>query len=355
MKPRADEMALARAYTNVLQFEGLTEQQMSCIMERGRALHKWFRAHPNTHNLINVMVLLFLGAADFLTLIRLPQVLLSAPPSRRLVWVLAAVLVGSLHSWLIYSLGIFSLHEAAAHKIVFLERGPLSRAGNFIVRNLCRLAGGEPEFYAAHHMNHHAKFGTPDDDEFLNFVLPRRYWLTFLPFAAVLNFSDFVVHRPRAFTKGRLISVVVAGSYHGIYGYIMYHRFGLLFTITVLALLPHVGFYLDRIRQFTEHNLMPLDNKNGSRSFGVGFWGLLVGGGPWGSPCHWEHHLVASIPWYQQLVLHQYVKTILTSQQRRQFLVKPVIGFPLLWWRLLCQSRSFRLNHSGRAAQVSVT
>ncbi len=52
---------------------------------------------------------------------------------------------------------------------------------------------------------------------------------------------------------------------------------------------------------------MPLDNANGSRSFGLGFWGLLVGGGPWGSPCHWEHHLVPSLPWYQQLILHRHV------------------------------------------------
>ena len=49
-------------------------------------------------------------------------------------------------------------------------------------------------------------------------------------------------------------------------------------------LFTQLGFYLDRLRQFTEHNLMPLDNLNGSRSFGFGFWGMLVGGGPWGTP-----------------------------------------------------------------------
>jgi fatty acid desaturase len=31
---------------------------------------------------------------------------------------------------------------------------------------------------------------------------------------------------------------------------------------------------------------------------------MLIGGGPWGSPSHWEHHLVASLPWYQQIRLH---------------------------------------------------
>ena len=56
---------------------------------------------------------------------------------------------------------------------------------------------------------------------------------------------------------------------------------------------------------------------------------------------HWEHHLVASLPWYQQLILHRYVVRLLTPRQRGQFLIEPVIGFPKLWWRLLRDSRSF--------------
>ena len=108
----------------------------------------------------------------------------------------------------------------------------------------------------------------------------------------------------------------------------MYRLFGGLFTgLAMLVFLPHVGFYLDRLRQFTEHNLMPLDNKNGSRSFGLGFWGMLVGGGPWGTPCHWVHHLVASIPWYQQLMLHRYDLAF--------------TGFPKLWWRLVREPNAF--------------
>jgi fatty acid desaturase len=96
-----------------------------------------------------------------------------------------------------------------------------------------------------------------------------------------------------------------------------YPKYGLAFVLlTMLVFVPHVGFLLDRLRQFTEHNLMPLDNRNGARSFGTGFWGLLVGGGPWGQPCHWEHHLVPSLPWYQQILLHQHVRRILTPRQR---------------------------------------
>jgi len=191
-------------------------------------------------------------------------------------------------------------------------------------------------------MAHHAKFGTEEDGEFLNFVVPRRYWMTFFPLAAFVNFSDFVIHRPPTYTPSRVVSAFLSTSYNLIYGYFLYRAFGLAFTVlAMLVFLPHVGFYLDRLRQFTEHNLMPLDNRNGSRSFGIGFWGMLVGGGPWGSPCHWEHHLVASLPWYQQLILHRYLVKILTPRQREQFLIQPFIGFPRLWWRLIRNSQSF--------------
>ena len=137
-------------------------------------------------------------------------------------------------------------------------------------------------------MVHHAKFGTEDDQEFLNFVLPRRYFMTFLPLAAFINFSDFIIHRPPTYTRSRILSALIA---HRLQRRVCCSRCGTRTvrcsrSSTMFVFLPHVGFYLDRVRQFTEHNLMPLDNPNGSRSFGIGFWGLLVGGGPWGSPCH---------------------------------------------------------------------
>jgi fatty acid desaturase len=121
----------------------------------------------------------------------------------------------------------------------------------------------------------------------------------------------------------------------------LYHFFGLLFTVIVVLLMPHIGFYVDRMRQFTEHNLMPLENNSGARSLGVGFWGLLVGGGPWGQPCHLAHHMVASIPWYQQIILHRYIVGLLTETQRKQFLLKPFVGFPALLWGILRESNRF--------------
>jgi hypothetical protein len=337
MKLHTEELASARLYTRNLPFEGLTDAQLKSILERGRELYHWYKAHPRLHVLFGVAVLVFLFAADYWVLMRLPRWFLpsGAEHSTGMI-LLAAGMAGSLHSYLLYSLGVYSMHEGAAHKIIFPPRGPIGRLGNWLASNACRLAAADPAHYTEHHMSHHAKFGTPGDGEFLNFVYPRRYWPTLAPFAAVLNYSDFLAHRPDTYTSSRMITAAWTILYSGAYALLAYREFGLLFTaVTFVVFFPHVGFYLDRMRQVTEHNLMPLENKHGSRSFGFGFWGLLLGGGPWGSPCHWEHHLVASLPWYQQLILHVHVRRLLTPFQRKQFLLEPVVGWPKLYWRVL--------------------
>ena len=343
MKMHAEELALARAYNDAAAFEGLTDEQMQQIMARGRTLFHWFKAHRRLHYVISTVTLVTIFALDFWLLVKLPAWLLAGGASESTTRVaLAAFLCGGLHSWLMYSLSVYSMHEGAAHKIIFPPEGPVTRVLHKISANLCRIAASEPNQYSTRHMIHHSKFGTEHDAEFLNFVKPRRYWPTFLPLAFDINYTDFIVHRPLEWTRDRLLSAPWAIPYHGLYAWYAWTHFGLLFTVVAFAIaLPHVGFVIDRLRQFTEHNLMPLDNKNGSRSFGVGFWGIVVGGGPWGSPCHWEHHLVPSLPWYQQLVLHRYVIGLLTPQQRKQFLIEPVIGFPKLWWRLVRDSNRF--------------
>jgi hypothetical protein len=349
MQIHPEEVRWAQAYEKQLPFEPLTKEQVHSIMERGRHLYRWYKSHYHIHGLINLLVLIFLLGGDYLVLLKLPAVWLAQRSENAAgPIVLAGIVCGLLHCWLMYSLGVFTMHEGAAHKSIFPPRGPLSRFGNFVTCHLSRITGGVPDYYAKQHMIHHSKFGTVEDAEFLNFVTPRRYWMTFLPLAVVLNFSDFVLHRPANYTKSRGISLVLALFYQGGYTYLTYRKWGGWFTVLVLLLFTHLGFYLDRLRQFTEHNLMPLDNLNGSRSFGCGFWGMLVGGGPWGTPCHWEHHLVASIPWYQQLLLHRHVVILLTPRQRKQFLITPVLGFPRLWWRLLRESYSLiRVSASG--------
>jgi hypothetical protein len=337
MEINLSELARAREYVAAHDFARLTDAQMVAIVARGRVLFHWFKKHPRFHNTLNAAVVVFIFVADYLALMHLPGLWLErgqeAPFGRVL---LASAVAGSLHSYLLYTLSAFSLHEAAAHRIAFVGQGPVARAAQAIAANLCRLAASEPDYYSRHHMVHHAKFGTEDDTEFLNFVSPRRYYLSFLPLAAFINFSDFIAHRPPTYTRSRIFSAVCSTVYSGLYLYFTWQAWGPVFALlTMLVFLPHVGFYLDRLRQFTEHNLMPLENKDGSRSFGMGFWGLLVGGGPWGSPCHLEHHLVPSLPWYQQLNLHRFVKQTMTPAQREQFLVAPVVGFPLMCLRLV--------------------
>jgi Fatty acid desaturase len=337
-----EELKWARAHEAQTEFQELSPEQMHQIMTRGRELHHWFKTHYRTHCLINAALLVFLLVVDFLVVLRLPGIWLTpGSPNSIGPVLLASVITAAVRSWVMYSLTVFTMHEGAAHKAIFPPRGPLSRAGNFLASNLCRIAGSVPDHYAVRHMIHHSKFGTEEDAEFLNFVTPRRYAATFVPFALVFNFSDFIIHRPPGITKSSLVTTAVSFAYQGVYGYLAYRSWGLMFPVVHILLVAHMGFYLDRVRQFTEHNLMPLDNPNGSRSFGLGFWGMLVGGGPWGSPCHWEHHLVASIPWYQQLMLHRFVVRLLTPQQRKQFLLEPIIGFPRLWWRLIRDCNSF--------------
>lgn len=341
MHVHQEELAHARAYEASLAFESLTDDQLRSIRARGRDLFNWFKAHPFLHNAINVVALVTLLAADAAALLLLPRLWLTpGEPASVAAVLVAAAVAGSVHSYLQYSLGVFSMHEGAAHDIVFVGKGSLARTARAIANNLARISGGDPLAYATTHMAHHAKFGTEDDAEFLNSVFLRRYVLTFLPLAAFINISDFIVHRSMTYTRSRIVSAALSTLYQGAYAWVTYQWFGGVFVIVAfLVFTPHVGFYLDRLRQFTEHNLMPLDNANGSRSFGLGFWGMLVGGGPWGSPCHWEHHLVPSLPWYQQLMLHRHVVRILTPAQREQFLITPVVGFPLLWWRIVRHMR----------------
>jgi hypothetical protein len=329
-----DEFQLAREYSENHAFELLTPAQVQQIKTRGRKLHAWFRSHSLTHNAISISVILSIFAVDWFGFINLARWILSSHQGIPAL-ILTAIFTGIAHSWLLYTLAVYSLHEGAAHNLIFPSRGTVSRAASFLAENLCRLSNTEPHPYAESHKSHHGSFATERDAEFLNFVFPHRLWGMLLPLASFFNFSDFYVHRSPSFTRSTALSLAISAAYTLCYLSLLYRLFGLLFPIIVFLLLPHVGFYLDRLRQFTEHNLMPLDTTSGARSLGVGFWGILVGGGPWGQPCHMAHHLVPSIPWYQQILLHRYIARILTPDQRKQFLLSPVLGFPVLLCTLI--------------------
>ena len=62
MKIHLEELGMARAYTQGHTFEDLSSEQVRLILNRGRELYKWFKAHPRTHAMINGLVIaLFWG------------------------------------------------------------------------------------------------------------------------------------------------------------------------------------------------------------------------------------------------------------------------------------------------------
>ena len=239
---RPEELALAREYAGRTTAEALTREQTKLIMDRGRQLFHWYKDHVVLHYAINIGVLTLLLGGDYLILLHLPRLLLDEGVSHSWSQVLVASLVcGGLHSYLVYSLSVFSMHEGAAHGIVFPGTHPASRALNWFANNLCRIGAAEPQYFAEHHMSHHSKFGTENDGEFLNFVQPRRLWLSLLPFAAFVNYTDFIAHRPSGYTRGRIMSAVVSLSYHGAYGLVMADRFGAVLPLLSFVLfLPHL-------------------------------------------------------------------------------------------------------------------
>ncbi len=130
-----------------------------------------------THNSINGVLIVSIFATDAFLLLGLPvcSCWTQRGPPVSPGFCFFGFLVGGLHSWLMYSLALFSLHEGAAHNLIFSGTGAWARRGQFFARNMCRIADGDPDYYARCHMGHHAAFGTEDDTEFLNFVIPRRY------------------------------------------------------------------------------------------------------------------------------------------------------------------------------------
>src|SRR5258708_4463228 len=87
-------------------------------------MYKWFKAHPRAHVLINALVITCILGMDWVVLLQMPHWILrsNGHPGTGLL-VATAVLAGALHSWLLYSLAIFTLHEGAAHKLIFPGNG----------------------------------------------------------------------------------------------------------------------------------------------------------------------------------------------------------------------------------------
>ena len=83
MKIHLEELGMARAYTQGHAFEDLNSEQVRLILNRGRELYKWFKAHPRTHAMINALVIAWVLGLDWVVLLQLPR------------WILAGGLEGA--------------------------------------------------------------------------------------------------------------------------------------------------------------------------------------------------------------------------------------------------------------------
>lgn len=323
-----EEYQAAVDYWKGRDFSYLSPEQHASILKTGKEMLQFHLRHRFLHHTISLVVCVLLFGLDGWVLLRLASLIQSE--------VVAGIVVGVLHGLLMYSLGVYSLHEGAAHNMIVFRKGPLSNFFAVIANNLSRLTLAESDYYAKNHLSHHRNFATPQDDEFLHFVFAKRLARVFIPYASVFNFSDFKAHAGMAYTPSRIFSLGLTFFYHGAFVFLMHRDYSwMTIVIAVVLVYPNLAFWLDRLRQYMEHNTMPLNVVNGARDLGVDFWGLLVGGGPWGQPCHWTHHLLPGLPWYNQIRLHLFIRKVLTPDQRKQFFLAPIVGFPQMLARVV--------------------
>lgn len=319
-------------------FPYLSQFQLNRIHGESRKYFGWSVRHPYLHNAITSCIFLLLFFLDYLILAKLTLIFQWAPIP---IW-LMVVFCSFLHGIISYQVNIFSIHEGGAHHRLIQSKGVLSRILAVVAESACRVFGGDPTYYGANHSFHHSKLGTTGDVTFTNFVMPKRLFKSLLPLAIFLGFNDFRVHQGTKYDGSRILTTVIAILYHGAYFFLMLPAIGWLATTLILFVLgPWVGFGLDRLREGTEHDLMPLDTWNGTRDLGLNFWGFFIGGGPWGQPCHLAHHLAPHLPWYSQIKLHLFLKKILTEKQKHFFLVAPFQSFPALLSFLLKKGHQY--------------
>jgi fatty acid desaturase len=315
-------------------FPLLTAAQVEALRAKAALLRQWQNAHKAVHNAINSAVLLaILGLIGFLVY---------ALPSMVRLSTAEVALVAFAYGYLAYGLTNFSLHEGAGHQNIILKIGPISGLLQKIANNLCRLNAADPAYYRTKHPAHHARTATEGDGTFTQFVWPKRFWLSVIPFAGTMPFCDYKIHSGDEKTRSGLLSDATSAAFAAsIIVSFLVRGYSIGSVLVFLTVAIWSAFTLDRLRETTEHNLMPDTPYDVARSFGPGFWGLLVGGGPWGQPCHLVHHLAPAACWYHQILLHFELKRILTPEQREVFLVKPVLGYPCLLVRILRQNLAY--------------
>jgi hypothetical protein len=322
MKNFEEEHDLARLYQDEFNqdFEFLKDDQVKALRKKAKDWYALSRRHTYRHNALNIILILSLLALDYLAF-RF-QYFENAWANIFVTFI--------MHSYIAYSATIFTMHEGAGHRMLILGKSKIATFTATLANNVGRLFYNDPGFYGPIHIHHHKDFGTDKDAAFTNYVLTNRIVKCFLPLAGILPFCDYKIHGDTKFNKSQLLSNFI-GIIYTIWlcrPFIQEH--GRVFFIIFFLTCGWLSFTLDRMRETTEHHLMPVDEMNGARSFGLGFWGLTIGGGPWGQPSHLAHHVHPSLPWYWQCKLHFEFKRIFTEKQKEQFLFDKLMDYPKL-------------------------
>jgi fatty acid desaturase len=285
----------------------LSNDQLLQFNYRAKVVRDWAQNHPQWHSFLQALPFIILSSAWALML---------AAAVAAVVWLklpafLSAVILGLCHGLWGYQWVIYGMHEGAGHGLF------QNSWARFLAFNSSRLLFADPKHYRIVHLTHHRALGTEEDGAFTHFVMPKRVIRSMLPGAGILFGNDYQIHQNPQYTFSRGLSDATGAAFLFLQMALLSPVIPWYFTLLALGLIsPWVGMVLDRMRETLEHYLMAPTRSLGAKELGLGFWGLLIGGGPWGQPCHLTHHMAADLKWYQQIWLHFSWGDILTRQQK---------------------------------------
>lgn len=318
-------------------FPRLPNGVVESLRREGARLTTWQKDHPVLDAVLAGLPVAVLSSLWTLVLVSNPSILT----------------MSLVHGFVAYSWVIYALHECSGHGArSWRAAGSLGAQIRFLIGKSSRLWMADPEHYREFHLPHHSHLGSKEDGSFTHAVGTRRVLKSLLPLAGIAFPNDYKVHmgpqktdsQKKSLRLGFLfalgLSAVVCFAFQSFSGLWVTLVFG-----------PWVSSVLDRLRESVEHQLMPRDRQYGSREIGWTFLGQVIGGGPWGQPFHFTHHLAPGLPWYLQMRLARHSRHALKTAHS----VHPILATSS--WKLAAgfvrnQSRIHREEMKMRASDA---
>ena len=292
---------------NLGAYPTFTLEQDNLIKDQIIRIRSLSRSNRYLHLFLQLIPLLSLFSLWFLTLNFLPAFFTNT--------VIQVSLVALCLGFIGYSFVIYTLHEGAGHGL-FRTYPKLK----LIAFNLPRLKMADPQYYQNCHQKHHKHLGKEEDCAFTNFISLNRFLRSVVPGAGIFFPNDYNIHQNPVRTKSRTITEITGLIVILIELKLLQSHFSLINSLLIVCLLaPWFGMVFDRIRETTEHRFMPAHNLYGTKELGIGIFAQVIGGGPWGQPCHFSHHLAPDLTWYQQVMLHLSLRKIMNKKQKDFF------------------------------------